>query len=294
MPPFLPCPPPAPQEPPFFRTEQEALAHGLRPCLRCRPDWFCRGEEWHEDHFERVTAQVRQDPAGVPDTGSLAKFVGVSPASLNAWFSRHAQELPSSFLRRTRVKHACRLLASGMNANDVCTSGGFASPAAFHAQFARLTGMTPVAWAALGTAEAFTLRLPANYAAREVLGFHSRDPEGVCERVSGNRITKGIHGGILTLQLDSAARTARCKFQGLDGWTAHQVAVRMLGLGQDAAGFERQFAADPLLSPLVLKQAGLPLRADCPLPSGARFRRKSDRLRLRLPNQRMPARMGGS
>ncbi len=229
----------------------------MRPRLRCRPDWFCRGEEWHEDHFERITAQVRQDPAGVPDTGSLAKFVGVSQAALNAWFSRHAQELPSSFLPRTRVKHACRLLASGINASDVCTFGGFASPAAFHGQFAWLTGMTPVAWAALGTVEAFPLRLPPNYEAREVLGFHSRDPEGICERVSGNRITKGIHGGILTLQRDSAARTATCGFQGFDGWTAHQVAVRMLGLEQDAAGFERQFAADTLLGPLVLKQAGL-------------------------------------
>ncbi len=41
-------------------------------------------------------------------------------------------------------------------------------------------------------------------------------------------------------------------------------------------------------------QCHQPHLADCPLPSGTRFRRKSDRLRLWPPNQRMPARMGGS
>lgn len=216
-----------------------------------------RGEEWLEDHFERITALVRKDPAAFPDPASLAKAAGVNQTTLSSLFRHHAQESPSAFLLRTRVNHACSLLATGAKPVDVCAACGFAGSSAYQRQFTLLKGMSPVAYAALGTVGTFTLRLPPNYAAREVLGFHSRDPEGVCEQVSGSRITKGIHGGVLTLQLDSTAREASCEFQDLDGFVAHQAAVRMLGLGQDAAGFERQFAADALLGPLIRKQAGL-------------------------------------
>src|SRR5712671_62953 len=44
----------------FFRTPDEARESGLRPCHRCRPDWFYRGEEWYESLYEQTAARVRQ------------------------------------------------------------------------------------------------------------------------------------------------------------------------------------------------------------------------------------------
>lgn len=235
----------------FFKTQEDAVNHGLRPCLRCHPDWFYLGEAWQEDLFEQTAAKVRREPSSFQTIGSLAKAAGISRTALNDLFRVHAQESPAGFLRRVRVAHVCRLLASG----EVAALAGFGGSSAFHKQFGLLTGLTPRAYAELRTSQPFELRLPANYAARTVLAFHGRDPEGVCERVEGTTITKYLAGGLLRLHLDAAS--ARCEFEGLDGYMAHGIAVRMLGLGQDAAGFERQFAKDGLLGPLVQKQAGL-------------------------------------
>lgn len=239
----------------FFKTQEEAVSHGLRPCLRCHPDRFYRGEEWHEEVFERTAAKIRLEPAAFRDIGSLATAAGLGRTALNDLFRVHAQESPAAFLRRVRVTHACGLLEGGARPLEAFAAAGFGGSPAIHRQFALLTGMTLGAYAELGASQSFELRLPANYAARTVLAFHGRDPEGVCERVEGTTITKCLSGGLLRLHLDAAS--ARCEFEGLDGYTAHRAAVRMLGLGQDSEGFERQFANDPLLGPLVQKQAGL-------------------------------------
>ena len=37
------------------------------------------------------------------------------------------------------------------------------------------------------------MQLPAGYRAKEILGYHARDPEGLSERSEGNRIWKALH-----------------------------------------------------------------------------------------------------
>ncbi len=253
--PSCPARRPLPQNLQFFKTQDEAVRFGLRPCLRCHPDWFYRGEAWQEALFERTAAMVRLEPGAFPDVRSLARAAGVGGARLNELFRVHAQESPEAFLRRVRVAHVRSLLACGASPADAASLAGFAGSVAFFRQFAQLTGLTPEAYAELGSSPSFELRLPANYAARAVLAFHGRDPEGVCERVQETTITKCVAGGLLRLRLDNLS--ARCEFEGLDAHAAHGIAVRMLGLGQDAVGFERQFADDALLGPLVQRQAGL-------------------------------------
>ncbi len=239
----------------FFQTPEEAAGTGLRPCRRCHPDWFYRGEEWHEDLYERTATKVRSNPAAVADVTALARAAGLSKTALNDLFRNHAQESPAAFLRRVRIHYACQLLADRGKPLEAATGSGFGSSSAFHQQFALLTGMTPAAYADLGRQRGFTLRLPPNYAKRTVLGFHGRDPEGVCEQVVGDTITKCLEGGILEIRLGDGA--AECACTDLDGFTAHRIAVRMLGLGQDAEGFERQFQDDDLIGPIVHRQTGL-------------------------------------
>src|SRR5271154_216435 len=56
----------------FFRTPEEARNSGLRPCHRCRPDWFYRGEEWYESLYEQTAARVRRSPSTFSDIGDMA------------------------------------------------------------------------------------------------------------------------------------------------------------------------------------------------------------------------------
>src|ERR1700743_739409 len=56
----------------FFRTPEEARASGLRPCHRCHPDWFYRGEEWHENLYEQTVARVRRAPEQFADVAAIA------------------------------------------------------------------------------------------------------------------------------------------------------------------------------------------------------------------------------
>src|ERR1035437_9118655 len=59
----------------FFHDPDEARQSGLRPCFRCRPDSFYRGEEFHESLFEQTAARVLPNPGvftGIPDVARAA------------------------------------------------------------------------------------------------------------------------------------------------------------------------------------------------------------------------------
>jgi AraC family transcriptional regulator of adaptative response / DNA-3-methyladenine glycosylase II len=239
----------------FFKTPEEAAKTGLRPCLRCHPDAFYRGEEWHENLFEQTAARVRRSPADFRDIADLARASGLSRTALNDLFRNHAQESPAAFLRRTRVAFAARLLGEGTRPLDAAAASGFGSSSTFHQQFAACTAMTPAAYAELRNAPSFTLQLPAGYDAAIVLAFHGRDPNAVSERVTPDSILKCIGSG--TLEIRFTGSSAICRADNIEGPLAHHYASRMLGLGQDATGFARQFANDPLLGPLIAERPGL-------------------------------------
>ena len=56
----------------LFPSPAEAVASGLRPCLRCRPEYFYRGAEWHEHLYEETVARVRKEPAAFISIADLA------------------------------------------------------------------------------------------------------------------------------------------------------------------------------------------------------------------------------
>jgi AraC family transcriptional regulator of adaptative response / DNA-3-methyladenine glycosylase II len=240
----------------FFHTPDEARKDGLRPCHRCRPDFFYRGAEWHENLFEETAARVRRDPAAYPDVPNLAAAAGLSRTALTDLFRVHAQESPGAFLRRTRVEYVCRLLRSGIRPSEAAATAGFESSSSFHEQFTARTGLTPGTYANLGSE--FVLRLPPGYRFREVLAFYGRDPLSVSETVSSDGLRKCalIDGQPALFEIVFAGETAQCRVDSAPH-AGHHAIVRMLGIDSDAAGFERQFTSDPLLGPLVTRQKGL-------------------------------------
>jgi len=243
----------------FFRNPAEARKSGLRPCNRCHPDWFYRGEEWYENLYERTVACVREEPGAFADIGAIGGTAGVSRTALNDLFREHGHESPAAFLRRVRVERVCRLLESGMKPVDAAASAGFEGSSAFHQQFRARTGMTPKAYAGLRDASRFTMKLPEGYRFREVLDFYGRDPESASERVSSNGFKKAllIDGDPAVVETVFEGDVAAVCVEGGNAFRAHRAVVRMLGLDADAGGFERQFAGDALLGAMVTRQRGL-------------------------------------
>jgi len=243
----------------FFRTPEQAEASGLRPCRRCRPDWFHRGAAWHESLYEVTVARLRNEPAGFRDIGAIARAAGVSRTALNDLFREHAHESPGSFLRRVRAEHAARLIRQGATPADAAAAAGFESASAFHEQFAARMAMTPGAYAALTGARDFRLKLPPRYRVREVLDFYGRDEQSVSERVNSDSLRKAllIDGAPSLVEVLFREGVAECRVDGADGYAGHRAASRMLGLDSDAVPFERQFASDPEFGGLIGRQRGL-------------------------------------
>jgi AraC family transcriptional regulator of adaptative response / DNA-3-methyladenine glycosylase II len=248
----------------FFRTPEEARAMGLRACLRCHPEYFYRGAEWHESLFEQTTERMRRDPAAFSGIRDIAKAAGLARTALNELFREHAHESPAAFLRRLRIEHAMQQLAGGVRPAAAAAAAGFESPSVFHLHFRARTGLTPAAYAALSnsnlsTSNQFELRLPPRYRLQEALRFFGRDGASVSERVDANSITKCvlIDGTPALIEMQFHRGVARCSTDATDIFAAHHMAVRMAGLDSAADAFEREFAGDKLIGPVIRNQRGL-------------------------------------
>jgi AraC family transcriptional regulator of adaptative response / DNA-3-methyladenine glycosylase II len=258
--------PPKPENVRLFRTEDEAKQAGLRACKRCRPDLYYRGENSDLSLFEGLSGRVRADPASYPDVPSLAVTAGVSQTKLGELMRVHAHQTPAQWLRRERVRQACALLSVTTDKiAEVGFAAGFESESVFYRQFFTLTHMTPGAWRALKESTVFVLHLPAGWRATEILAYHARDAEGVCERVAGNRLFKAlqVEEGPFILEIALEDESAFCRVHA--GFapppslmeTAHRVALRMLGLCHDVASFERAAARDGAIGKVVARRKGL-------------------------------------
>jgi AraC family transcriptional regulator of adaptative response / DNA-3-methyladenine glycosylase II len=127
-------------------------------------------------------------------------------------------------------------------------AAGFESESVFHRQFLALTRMTPGAYRALSNV--FLLQLPAGYRAKEVLAYHARDPESLCEKSEGNKIWKALLTGdgaaILELSFEKEGAWVRVHADRKLGRASlaflHEAALKMLGLNNETAPFEIRHA----------------------------------------------------
>jgi AraC family transcriptional regulator of adaptative response / DNA-3-methyladenine glycosylase II len=249
--------PPKPENVRLFKTEDDAKAAGLRACKRCRPDLFYRGEDGDVQLFDGLTARVRGKPQAFANAAALASACGVSQTKLGDLFRTHAHLAPAAWLRRERIKAAQHALLDGDDrVVDIGFDIGFESESVFHRQFLALTRMTPGAYRALKNASVFLLALPPGYRAQEVLAYHARDPESLCEKSEGSRIWKALvtEEGPCVLEISLESEGAWCrvhtdhKLSQLSMGRLHAAALRMLGLNNDVAAFEKRAAGDPALA----------------------------------------------
>ncbi|MEM7481705.1 MAG: Ada metal-binding domain-containing protein [Acidobacteriota bacterium] len=250
----------------FFGSLTEARAAGLRPCKRCRPDGFYRGEDPDHDRLAAVLAEIRRDPTAFSTVTALAEHLGVGASKLTGLVRRHLHTTPAELLHRLRIAAAQRLLAAGeATATDVAFAVGYESVSAFYDRFKAATGLTPGAYANLGSRPYFELVLPTPFRAATPLRLLGRDPQSTLERSSEDRAVKALElpSGPALLELRFEADRVLCSLASMhrppaaeDLRAAHAVAVRFLGLGPDPMAFEG-LAAETSLAPWVARHAGL-------------------------------------
>ncbi|HUL83034.1 MAG TPA: Ada metal-binding domain-containing protein [Gammaproteobacteria bacterium] len=259
---------PRPENVRLFKTESEARAAGLRACKRCRPDLYYRGEDSDLALFDALASRVRAEPGRHGDAAALARTCGVSQTKLGDLLRTHAHLTPAAWLRRERVRAACRaLLETEQRVVEVGHAVGFESESAFHRQFLALTRMTPGAYRGLNGASVFMLQLPAGYRSAEVLAYHARDPQSLGERVHGSTLVKALalDTDAALLEIELEPHVAWCRVHAdarvVERHIAavHRAALRMLGLTSDVSGFEARAARDPRMAALLARRPGLRL-----------------------------------
>lgn len=226
----------------FFPTIEAAREAGFRPCRKCHPDDFARGADPVLESIETLAAEVRANPSAFPDARSIVQRSGYGTTRAFELFRRYFHQTPADLLLRARLQKARDLLLKGADSvSDAAFSVGFESLSAFHENFRSLTGLTPAAYRELPTARTFEIALPEDYSLPHLRHALSRDVESVTERLDGDSYTTAIQldgaPALLHLDLTPKAVTVTCPPES--AVAAHGIAVRLLGLGQDAMGFRR-------------------------------------------------------
>jgi AraC family transcriptional regulator of adaptative response / DNA-3-methyladenine glycosylase II len=131
----------------FFGSPDDARAAGLRPCRRCYPDEFARGDDVAREEVLTLVDELRDDPSRFPDVDALVARFGYGATHLFESFRRVLGATPSAVLHDARLRHAKRLLSE---TNDsvlpIALTCGYGSASAFHRHFKLATGMTPQAY----------------------------------------------------------------------------------------------------------------------------------------------------
>lgn len=237
---------PKPENVIFFATPEEAEAAGLRPCFKCRPDAFYRGENPALEPYEALVEAVRAEPGRFEGVEAMAAKAGVAVSTLHEATRRHYQDTPAAILTKARVRAAQkRLRETDAATSEVALEVGFASLSAFHENFRLSTGMSPGDYRRLRSETAFVLTLPSPYPAETVLAALGRDPGSVTERREGNRYFAAtrLDGVPAALALTFEAGSVQVEIVGEvpagAAFEAHCQVERLLGLEQDPASFER-------------------------------------------------------
>lgn len=131
----------------FFTDPAQARAAGLRPCRRCHPDDFARGEDVDRDEVLALVAEVEADPARFPGVDAVVARSGYGATHLFELFRRIMGATPAAVLNTARLKHARRLLLeTDDSVLSIAIASGYQSVSAFHRRFRVATGMTPQAY----------------------------------------------------------------------------------------------------------------------------------------------------
>lgn len=132
--------------------EKGASPHRLRhACAAALMQEFGKQEEAlppvPSEMLRRIHAWMEGWTRTPPSLEEMATHAGMSRRSFLRWFSKETGETPVAYLRRLRIREACRLLRFGsQSVDEIAEATGFADRFHFTRAFTAVTGMGPAAF----------------------------------------------------------------------------------------------------------------------------------------------------
>ncbi|AHX62335.1 AlkA N-terminal domain-containing protein [Aeromonas media] len=140
------CPARAPHEHNvrYFRFAAAAEQHGLRPCLRCRPELAPSQSGDLPPLVAQVLARIERGELAEHSLGALAAQAGITERTLRRQFEQHLGASPKQVEQTRRLLLAKRLLTeTRLPITDVAFASGFASIRRFNDAWHQAYGLTP-------------------------------------------------------------------------------------------------------------------------------------------------------
>jgi AraC family transcriptional regulator, regulatory protein of adaptative response / methylated-DNA-[protein]-cysteine methyltransferase len=123
----------------FYGSAREAMAHGYRACLRCRP-LEPRGQT--PAPLQQLLRDVEQEPAPRLRDRDLRER-GLEPAAVRRWFKQHHGMTFQAYQRARRLGGALGALRRGGEITDAAFGNGYESLSGFADALHRITGRSP-------------------------------------------------------------------------------------------------------------------------------------------------------
>ncbi|WP_162301536.1 bifunctional transcriptional activator/DNA repair enzyme AdaA [Enterococcus faecalis] len=125
----------------IFKTAQEALTLGFRPCKRCQPTGqVVPNEEW----VAQIKQFIDRHSAEPLRLDYLAQTCHGSPFHLQRTFKEQTKQTPLAYLTSVRIRQAQELLLhSPLTIQQIAKKVGFQTAAYFATTFKKETGVTP-------------------------------------------------------------------------------------------------------------------------------------------------------
>lgn len=230
---------PKPENVRFFASGAEAAAFGLRPCKKCRPEEFERGENLEQAMLAALIQSMRRDPSAFGSVSDLANRLGVGSTKLFEMCRTYYHSSPGELLMSARVEGAKRkLLEETAGVAEIAYDVGFESLSVFNENFKRRTGLTPRAYRRLPQERSFEIEFPVGFHVGSLQATLGRDAGSVTERVSGGRVQMVAGAALLDVEIEGQA--ARVSVLKGDTTSAAETFGRVVGISQAPEDFEDQ------------------------------------------------------
>ena len=131
---------PKPKNVVFYPTREEAIAAGLRGCMRCKSEKF---PDVLPAWLHLVLKFMRENQTERLNEGKLIQMSGVDISTVRRYFKTHLGMTPLAFHRRLRLNHARGLIESGYDYLSAAYECGYESASGFREAFVRQFGKPP-------------------------------------------------------------------------------------------------------------------------------------------------------
>ncbi len=123
----------------FYRSVNDALSAGFRPCKKCRPlETFGAMPDW----LQELLTEFESDP-GRRWTDADIRANDLEPARIRRWFKKHLGMTFHAYMRSRRLAMAMGQIQTGKATTTAAFGNGYESLSGFNEAFKKWSGLAP-------------------------------------------------------------------------------------------------------------------------------------------------------